>query len=670
MKSYTTKLREFDKELKDFVDPLYITPSNMKSKIPNPIYSLLTDKTPDLENGALGILLAEAGQGKTYSTQYLASLIASTNHIPIYIHSSQWKDMREDELFSIYKTITQSFRYFGASIDWIEDIEEDFINIALKLDLFRIIFDGFDEYIFWNKGEIDANSVIDNLYKMAIESKSKIIVTSRTTFWESNITDEDKWQYLYKYSIEPFDTNHAKNYFIKRFPGKPKSINKAVDLFGKLRQNTFAGRGFVLSLIADLCSDSTDLPPFDKKSSVSQWIMHALCHREVIRQKLPLDANEQISILSQLAEFKAIDDELTTEIIRIVISSICENLTMRDIENLVGKDKNSGTLSDHPLIFKKPRSDEWEFKQEQVRFNLLAELILSYSIKKNYGSIKRFFKKIKFKGSLLDDLTVAIHEQLSNIQDYENHYKTFIISLLKCVDLKSSSSNNSSNIILLATKLLLNLLNLSCPIGKPKEDRTKKLLSYVPSLKGLQFTGTLSSLDFSEMTIDNCRFDNVVFTNCRFNPNTIFSNSKFMGGYIHNCKQIGKAQFIDCKFDNEADATFSYLRMMEGEKRVTKLDVQRDVELFIKKFVPREGIFKLVKDQNILKGPLGLSPHKKTLLEIMEKHIIEKHPTYDDSFKIKTEVKPAILYFYNNNRHTGELSTVLNELCKKLKVTE
>jgi len=189
------------------------------------------------------------------------------------------------------------------------------------------------------------------------------------------------------------------------------------------------------------------------------------------------------------------------------------------------------------------------------------------------------------------------------------------------------------------------------------------------NLNDLQFTGSISSLDLSGLTIKNCRFDNVVWTNCKFDQNTVFLNCHFSGGTYLKCEHFGMAQFNDdCVFDKEADAAISHFRIVEQKKKINREDIQRDIELMIKKFVPRDGIFKLVKKLHISSGSVGLSPHKNVLVDLMKKHIIEMDPLHDDSYQIKTVARAAINNFYNNNRFAGELSLVLNDLCKELNV--
>jgi hypothetical protein len=526
-------------EPKYYVDPPYETPSGIKRKIPNPLYSFLTDNIDDIKGGSLGVLLADPGQGKTYTTRYLATTLASNGFIPIYIHSPQWFNMKEEDLSSLYKTITYSFRYFDAPLDWIEGVEDLFINITLKLGMFRIIFDGFDEYILWNKGKFTPNEIISNLHNLAEQSNSRILVTSRTTFWNYNIADENHYQYLFKYEILPFDQNHAQNYFEKRLVGNLSAIKRASEIFGRLKNigrsdfsRIFAGRGIILNLIADL-SDESEETTYDGNTSVFQWILNALCLREEKRQRLPINAEQQLSIFRLFAEYKSIGIRASTDLLLEIIQVVCEKLTPEEVNSMVGLGASPRSLQDHPLIYKenikKNEVDIWKFRHEQIEFNLLAEQIINYSKENLSNSIKILFSKLVITGSVLDDLCTVIFEQISANLDLDKSYNNtlkLLSKLIHCSDLNNLNPRKSYTLSTFVSKLIIYVLNKNKIIGRLRNDRMKELLKYLNNneIIGLQFTGTLNSLDFSGINVSDCRFENVIWSNCTFNDNTIFRN--------------------------------------------------------------------------------------------------------------------------------------------------
>jgi len=679
---YTNKLKQLKPEF--FVQPQYETPSGIVRKVPNPMYSFLTDDTEDLKDGALGILLAEPGQGKTYTTKYLAWELLDKNQIPIYIHSPQWFNMREEDLSSLYKTITHSFRYFNTPIDWIEDIEEEFINTSLRLGIFRIIFDGFDEYILWNKGKITAQDIVKQLHTLSEQSNSRILVTSRTSFWNENFNESrDKLPHLFKYKIQPFDINHAKNYFKIRFPNSDKSSNQAIEVFGKLKNtgnsdfsNSFAGRGFILSLIADLFSSNSESTTYDGSSSILQWIMSSLCLREEKRQKLPINSTQQLTIFRNISEQKAIGGKINNELLILIIMVVCDKLTEPEISSLVGDSKKRGKLQDHPLLSKDPKTELWGFKHEQIEYNLLVEQILNYIESENLKSLINLFEKLYFGGSLLDDLSTVILEQLYNkngLMDPFEKQKMLINKLLSTTDLYRINPKKYNNVIVFTTRLLMNVLLRTCPIGETKEKRMNTLFSILESnlIVGLQFTGTVQSINFSNVHFDNCRFENVTFANCDFNSRTTFQNCFFNAGLLQHCNGISESVFTHTEFTNEAKAMISYEKINHGFSMPTRDDIMRDIEIFIKRFIQREGLFRTIMEEQISKGLIGQAPYKDVFILVLKKYIIESHTVSHGSgfaFNIRANATESLNYFLNNNIFSGELAKAYNEICRKLKI--
>jgi len=207
------------------------------------------------------VVIAEAGQGKTYHSHYLAAKMLEDwrtqgHRLPIDIDSRQWAQLsREDPAsLSIAKTILHSFRYFRAPLAWVEDHEEEFLRTALRLDLFTLIFDGLDEYVLWS-GRGSAAETVGGLVEMARATTARIIVTSRTTFWMSEVAavaPEVERHGTFMFRLRAFDASHASNYFEQRLKGP--ALDRARNVFRELhkRDATMAGRGFVLHLVADL----------------------------------------------------------------------------------------------------------------------------------------------------------------------------------------------------------------------------------------------------------------------------------------------------------------------------------------------------------------------------------------------------------------------------------
>jgi len=216
LKTYSNKLKK--RKPKYYTNPKIEVPAGLNRKFPNPIYGALTDPR---DAGELIVLLAQPGQGKTFMSEYIVSKIAEDGKyfFPIYINAEQWATMGHAELGSLWKTITHSFRHLEAPIGWLTGREEAFMQTTLKAGLFCIIFDGFDEYILQNHGKVSAIEAIALLSELVEETSARVLVTSRSTFWESEIDAQMNDQHAIeftKYKIQPFDPELAKSYFKSR----------------------------------------------------------------------------------------------------------------------------------------------------------------------------------------------------------------------------------------------------------------------------------------------------------------------------------------------------------------------------------------------------------------------------------------------------------------------
>lgn len=676
-----------------FIDPPYETPSGFRRKYPNPLKLFLSDNHPEIntKEGAVSILLAEPGQGKTYTAQYLASELCKNNMIPIYIHSQQWVSLSSTDLSSLWKTIINSFKYFETPIDWIEGCEEEFLNVALRAGLFRIIFDGFDEYILWNRGNVDPNDTLKNIVQLANTSGCKILITSRTSFWHSEVEDKyfsDVPIKPYIYMILPFDRNHANNYFNERLHNDRLRVKQALSVYDALSRigttsesANFAGRGFILNLIADLVekSDGTSIT-FTGATPIIQWIMRSFCEREVKRQKLPITAEQQLEIFREFAEHASRDDfQPTTQLLRDMITGCVEGLKDEDLAMLLGesstKQASSYSLQDHPLI-RKNESGEWDFVHEQIRFALLAEQILVY-IKKSSNALKNFFMNVKLKGSLQIDLATALIDQIiSTVMPLEakKEIQAMINALLTCCSPTTLTIEESQYERSLAGTIALLALNSLCPQGQERKERTKEFCSYFPgeSLEGIHFSGTISSMDFSGITFKKCRFEKDTWANCKFDENTIFESCYFIGGKVINCENFGNAQWVSGYIDSEAKALISAYRIEAGKKQYTKDDLKHDIESMLRKIVPKEGVgFKTIYETHLTSGTIGHSKYKNIIVDTFSRFLLEKHEISSISghaYNVKAAAKDSVKHYLTNGVYTGALADVYEDICKKLKL--
>jgi hypothetical protein len=667
---------------KYYTVPKIQVPFGVAKKYPSPLQNFIE---LDSNKGKLGILYAEPGQGKTYTTQYLAHTIHKKNIIPILVNSHQWATMPVAELSSLWKTIINSFKFYESPINWIEGYEEEFINVMLKAGLFAIIFDGFDEYVLWNNGAVDPLEAINSILRLAVSCETSVILTTRTSFWNSTINTERSTglhEEIYNYELLPFDNNEARNYFENRFNKNNKQVSYALEIYGKLKSGAkygFAGRGFVLDLIADLVERSNDYSQIYKiEKSAMQWLVKSLCEREEVRQKLPLNPSEQIKICKEIAELISSGDTVDTESLKLIISVTKSTLTDGQIDNLTSSSRSKGTLKDHPLI-RRDSSDHWNFINEQVYFNLLAELIREKA-KQSQDHIGNLFEKLFIsgnlaKGILLDDLSNTIVNQIFSKKDEEKS-KEEVVNLNNALIYYQNSINDevAEYMKKFATKNLLLSVDHFCKKGSQRNERTNCLKSFFTDgpISNLVFSGTLANFDFSGCKISNCKFNRVVISNCLFDDTTSFIDCEFIGGNIHHSSGFGLSIFSNITADQDAKNLIDSQMILDGKKNYDADKLRYDMVELLSKFIDRGTLrIKPIIGRNLNTGLFDKSSKKQDIIKIYKKNIIEKHSISginEEGFNVRNEAKDSVVHFFTNGVFIGPVAKSFDELVLKLKL--
>ena len=671
--AYLQKLRTSNPS--DYIDPSVETPSGFKRKVPNPIINYLIDgnTTSQPLNGTLAIVLAEAGQGKTYMSRHLVGQLAEarSNVFPIYVDSSQWRGLTLDDQRSLFKTITHSFRHFGTIINWVDGHEEEFLKITLSADLFRIVFDGFDEFILRNRGEVQALDVLETLASLARDTGSRIVITSRTSFWETNIPASEFNTFIhntpcYSYIIRAFDQNHAANYFGKNLKDA-KEKGRASNLFNRLvsESKELTGRGFMLKLIADLVQkESTPESMMGETDGTLAWLLLKLCERESLRQQLPFDGATQIEIFKVFAKEIAEGAQPTTSFLRLCVQTARESLHSKNLDQAIEAFKS------HPLLRKVPDQDLWSFSQEQILIGLLALQIEAW----NDAETRSFLNKSSLEPDRLHDLGALVVDLLR--MEYETDSK--IIRLRRILERLSIEWQEAfrPGFVVQDGRRLAGIISLLAverlsPGGSTQHERAQMLQSLVGgrTISRIFFSGTISRFDFSGMTFSSCLFDRVAWVNCKFDERTTFESCKFHGGIpAERCVGLGAVQRTNCKLDPEAEKVFASVEVAEGRRSYTEADLRNDFHSLITRFIIPGGIgLKTVASQHLEKGSFGHSKYRKDILEVFKSLVIDEHHMgKTGGFHIRAAAEDAVKFYASNNVFTGPLDEAFGKLSKKI----
>lgn len=661
LKSYLSQIKEDKPKL--YIAPNIQTPSGFAKKVPNPLLSFLLDSSlgGGLSDGCVAVVLAEAGQGKTYMCSHLAATVAERNSevIPILIASSQWKNMPLADQRSLPKTILNCLSHYRCPVPWLAGHEEEFVAIALKLDLFKIIFDGFDEYLLSNRDVHQEEDVIDAIRNLAEENNARIIVTSRTSYWKASIDDEKKSELQAAsncvfYDMVPFEEEHAQNYFKQRFVNSADKISSAARLFQNLAKTAkdLVGRGFALNLIADVIDRGQDtnvsriLSPID-------WLIRELCTRDRMRQELPFDADQQFLILRTFAEEVAHGAAPTSELLDLCMENTAPSLDSRSRERAIQG------MTSHPVLQLDGKSSIWKFREEQVRVYLLAHFLA----KERQG---RRVADWDLAPGELQDLLQTVVEILSccnKIEEIESGTSEIINSLRE---------NGATK---LAGLLVLGALEKVAPksANYSHSDRFEHLKKLCGApIKNIHFSGTINALNFSGAEFENCVFDHVTFINCEFNSDTCFTRCIFTGGSSPiRSNSLGEAVFGQgTTFDPGAQRWIDQVRVLSGKRHYKEEDLRSDIGILLDRFLNKGRVMvRSVQKSNLTRGAIRSSKHADLIIEEFRKMLLEPHhvsSVSEPGYNIRPEFKNDVIFFGQNNSFTGQVHRLFTSLRDKL----
>lgn len=653
---------------KHYVDPRVHTPSGFPAKLPNPLWLLLNGALTEKESaGTLAVLLAEAGQGKTFTTERLASQLAKSQRIPIYIRSAQWSSLSVDDLRSWWKAITNAFRYYHAPIAWVEGCEDEFLRVTLAAGLFCVIFDGFDEYVLRNRGEVRPQEALAALRTLAKETGATILVTSRTSFWESDVIEDGAVEIpdIELFKLLPFDRSHAENYFKSRLAGQQSAANQATELFAKLQaQNeTLAGRGFVLSLVADLVENGTTIGPLPTGANLTDWLMRALCERERERQKLPLTVSEQLNSFSLFAADVAAGEPPSAETMEIAVS-VCSEIAAADRASCIAK------LKSHPLL--SVSDGEWEFTQEQVRYALLAEyLIGAYrGGDKRAADFKRFVSTVSLNAGEVDALAKTIVDVITWVVEPDKAVDALsaLVKAILSVETPMPHCAGRRAAVAVAMAGVERLFSK----GESHDKRLSVLKSMLPAgrFENLSFTGTISRFDFRGVIFRGCRFEGVGFVSCEFDHSTEFRSSVFEGLRVLRSKGFGLAGIVDSSRDPDSDAIIRDEQIAAGKREYSEEDLKTDFRAALVKFSGKGGSgVRPIVDSKLKTGTFGASKHRDVIVAELLRDVIATHEISGISEKglnVREEAVHDVRFFVENNVVTGVLRAAFDRVKKRV----
>ncbi|MEM9293746.1 MAG: NACHT domain-containing protein [Acidobacteriota bacterium] len=674
------------KEPEYYVDPGIlkepgISPVVYRSR--NPVLNLLRGRDGFPKGGLLIALLAEAGHGKTFLSRHSAAILAKgqKSFFPIHVSSRQWRTLPIESQKSLWKVIAHSFRFYDASIHWLEGQEEVLLRAVLKTGMFCIIFDGFDEFILRNRGLVNPIEVLGYLTELVNETGVRILLTSRTAFWENSVkgsiySESDPAQGFLRIQLALFSQRRAKRYFEKSFPDSPSNVKKSVSIYGKLRydESEIIGRGFVLYLIARLAEEAKVVGAPEVDSTNAQrllWLFASLCDREIVRQEIAFGAADQLLMLREVAKRKAGGGKVSKGEIGRIARSVRNDSPGEHFEVF------SERAHYHPLLRFNEQIASWEFSEEQVGSVLIAE----YMATCNSSELREFLSQVKFKPGVRQDIVsftvdFVVNRGGGSVERAADELSVLLSEMSFARGHSGDASGSDINYDyegrylggLLATVAVSRWYR----DNTSRRERGEALRALCGgSVEGLNFSGVVNGFDFSELEFRSCLFDNVYWSRCSFSPDTTFVGCCFRGlQAVGNSRNFGLVEFQSCLMDEEAEVCIRALTRISAHGRYTEDDLRSDLEALLHRFVGQSGFrYKSIADPNLSRGAIAHSRYGTELLAAAKRYVLDFHTvpgTSERAYTIRKRSERDFRALIDNNMLIGSLADLYDHLRGKL----
>lgn len=502
------------------------------------------------DNGTLYVLSAHASVGKTtVSRQLLHNLANLARHsekiqtIPVYVEAEHWKNLHLDSIDELWDVINNSLQFFSSELS----IRKELFFHALRQGYISFIFDGFDELCGQRNSPLGSVTVLQQLANIASKSEARILVTTRTLYWDSEIQSPPANVSLVQ--LERFNEDQAREYFSRYFDQDCKNQNnklrRANEVYGRLVEDAAEGgirtQFFNLPLCVAMIAvyvESGGMPITpDNGSEIMENFLLNICMREIERKKLNTSPANQFLSFQEIAIMD--DERINPEFEFNMLEAT--NIHNEDIKKLV----------DHPFLQK---IDEVKYR---FSYEFLGPYFRALSIRKSFKDLEH------------NDSVPAALFRLINVMAREADGKGYVFEqlngLLSPEDLTDVA--RATRTLSVASKKAASFLTHICRKLVERDQqyttRTEKTEALFGGIFGTdfmrnkeinewEFYGVIDRLDFRSVNFHHCKFENVTFRNCIVDNRTVFQQCEFSGDLeiIRSLRGWGDVQINeDCRMN-------------------------------------------------------------------------------------------------------------------------
>lgn len=661
---YVKSLRDGIPQEEWFIQPRYAGHGiDPKAKPDEDILAFLGGRTPRnlrVPAGNLLVITAPAGVGKTTLARYLVrkqtELAKRDRTIPLYVEASHWGKLQLHSVSELWEIIRNSLTTFSSSLS----LREDLFEYALRQGWINFIFDGFDELCAGRNSHFRANEVLQDLSSLAQESDARIVVTTRSLFWEAEVTQTPA--NVTVCSLNSFNRAQATKYFEVRFSKAPALRAAAASVYSSLTPHTHVpetpggsraqliNTPICVAMIAEYVEQGKDSISTQRSGTALSELLIGLCERDRKRQKFVTAPRTQLSALLELAVNDA------------------EEFDNDDLEILgfESEDIRSGRTIDHVLL------TQGHENKYRMRYEFLPP----------------YFRAVHLANCILRepfDLPATARRLVERESSGRGYVLEHLVQLLP-PDSLALLANHARSVAVTDKDLRLfffHLLKLVCDEERPKDTSTERSRLIFPScfitelednnlaVRHAYVSGPIEKLDLRNIRFIRCHFKDVSFSKCLVDSTTHFESCDFRGdfGVADQVQQWRSVRLIDPRAEPPANLALGGLVAKDSlDPEALALDALR---LAIDRFWHHGQLRRSMRRDIWNRGLLGGTQISRLVLDaLLRAHVVETieiSSVKEGGLGVPVESIPDIKQLMDNNQLTGRIRAAYDDLVDALR---
>lgn len=642
------------------VEPNFVQPrtEDANSTPDREVKEFLASRSSKYGAGTVLTLRAPAAVGKTtlcrVVVEKLLEGMATFKCVPVFIESSHWSQLRLESVSDLWEVVRNSLLSIAPDIT----VGKSTFEAALKAGAIVFIFDGLDELCGRRDATFSAEDLIDELATLAQGSNARIVVTTRTAYWDSEI--KKTWSNVSKLDLAPFNKQQAVQYFERRFKSDMALRRKAKDLYEKIIQASnlpttpggsraqFVNLPACVALVADLIMRDADAKlDISNPQHLAEEMLLSLCDRDRQRKSLQTSGATQLSAFAQLAASNT-SGEANYQLSLLTATGF----------NALDIDR----ITDHPLI-RLSRPGEFEFTYEFLDPYFKAYFLSTY---------------IRNPSSVVVDDAHALMAANGNGKSSVLEHLSGLCSDLSPMQVTQLSKDVHWGTHVAAKSFLLHFGLLLCDQNKASHKERAAFLSEFSGnlefhIENLLFIGSFSRLDLRGYVLSHCTFQDSTLTDISVDAATSLNHCRFEGEIVLDGRSRDSDWMHITTTGNTADSRASIvcgflLDDKESKNREILLDA---FNVAIQKFWHNGTPRRSINQNNWKRGLLGASPWCDLILESFLKtglvREIEISGTESGGYAIERSIFPDVQRFIDSRSvSSGKIAEAFNYCLERI----